>query len=169
MKEGGASAVAPMVREEKDWAQIYQGYLDTSQPIQIIAEHEVNDGRELLSSPLKQTRSSRNSSPTKNCSTSLRRAPLGIRPGNDWKGRIAMVHRQSSAVKTVTTAQGALMMVPVKRGRGRPPKNEPPTAAKKILLIPPLMSGTDELFFIERPASYFHYAPVCDAPRTYHI
>ena len=175
----GEPTPAPMVREEKDWHLLYAGTFDPTHPF--LSSRDVDgepDGRELQSSPLKRG-PARRPSPMKRPVSPARRPPLGMRPGNDWKGRLQAVYRQTDMVKTVTTAQGAVMIVPVKRGRGRPPKNAPPPP-QKILVIPPLLKVgraaaagkglavvSEEQFALERPLHYLHHEALPDTARSH--
>lgn len=171
----GDAVPAPMVREEKDWNVLYVGTIDVTQPFLFSREVDGEpDGRELKSSPVKRGTTPRRPSPHKRPVSPAKRPPLGQRPGNDWRGRLQAVYKQTDMVKTVTTAQGAVMIVPMKRGRGRPPKNAPPPP-QKILVIPPLLKVgkgrglssivSEEQFALERPLHYLHYEPDHDTSK----
>lgn len=156
------AASSGLVREEKDWSILYGDQIDTSAPISFISSADGHGGDLVKSSPVRRPPNSRQSSPSK-------KPRLGLRPGNDWRQRLQAVHKQNQVVKTVTTAQGALMIVPLKRGRGRPPKNGPIVPAQKILVIPPLIpkaadgiSG-EEQFAMERPLHYIRHVPTFDS------
>lgn len=163
------------VREEQDWQLIYGDALDTSEPVRILLEQDVTDGQELRSSPVKTSRTTANSAlsraggspPAARKASPARRAPAGQRPSNDWKARLGAVHKFKHAAppRSVCTAQGSVMIVPVKRGRGRPPKNALPP--QKLIVIPPLLpknpdgaaASVEEQFAMERPLHYLRYAP----------
>jgi hypothetical protein len=164
MKAAGPVADASLlqkVREEQDWRAIYQTLLDPDQPIR-----QSNEVPELQSSPVHPRH--RSSSPLKRSPPRLRPkqqpamqlGPLGLMPGNDWRKRLGALERTAKpAPKSVSTALGSVMIVPLKRGRGRPPKNAVP--AQKIIVVPSLVQPAQEQasealgdFAIERPLHY---------------
>ena len=125
----------------------------------MVCEQDGSDGRELKSSPLKGP------SPTKV------RPPLGVRPGNDWKSRLAAVQKQMGQKKPGPNP--SVVIVPVKRGRGRPPKNVPLAPKKIIMIAPAALKATvshetilDETqFAVERPFHYIRHVPLVDSPQ----
>jgi len=184
MQTGGSGGPAPSVREEKDWQVLYGSRINLSRPFrsasEVNEEAHAQQYQEVKSSPVKKA-----TSPPKrrsvHMSTQVIKPPLGVRPGNDWKARLQAVRRQGQVVgKTVSTAQGSMLILPMKRGRGRPPKNAAAMAPQKILVIPPLLKtasttkgsamdlGTvsEEQFALERPLHYLHYEPPADCKRA---
>ncbi len=153
-----------LVREEKDWTLLYDGCLDTSAIISVVnGEEQVTDGPSIKSSPVRRSASvfsSKQISPKK----MGRKPPLGLRPGNDWKQRLNTVHKTSHPMKTIRTDSGGVMVIPIKRGRGRPPKNAPSIQATEIAnTIYKNNHVADQWdFTIERPIHYLHQNPQCD-------
>lgn len=91
--------------------------------------------------------------------------PLGLMPGNDWRKRLGALEKTAKpAPKSVSTAHGSVVIVPMKRGRGRPPKNAVP--AQKIIVVPALVQPKEKVtemlgdFAIERPLHYIRHAGI---------